>query len=173
MKLFLVAIALVVFSPRILTAQLGDFFGLGPEVETIETKALHGLIKKQETADSIARSNGLAAAESDFVVVDVRTKAETDVSVIPGAITKAEFERESKRYQGKTVIAYCTVGVRSGRYAKLLASRGVDVKNYQGSILDWVKNGLPLVTLDGEATERVHTYSDRYQVPAPYQQVTQ
>ena len=92
------------------------------------------------------------------------------VSVIPGAITKAQFEKDRSQYQDRMVIAYCTVGARSGSYAK--HSR-VKVRNYQGSILEWVGAEVPQVTLDGKPTNRVHTYSSRYRVPARYQQVTQ
>ena len=68
------------------------------------------------------------------VIVDVRAKAETDVSVIPGAITKSDFEKNSLQHEGKVVIAYCTVGYRSGIYGKKLASEGWHAYNYKGSI---------------------------------------
>ena len=48
-----------------------------PEVTAAQIRALQN---DQESKDR-------------FVVVDVRSKAETDVSVIPGALTKTEFER--------------------------------------------------------------------------------
>ena len=104
--------------------------------------------------------------------VYVRSDSEIKVSVIPGAITKSQYERDRAKYRGRTVIPYCTVGGRSGAYAKQLAKSGITAKNYKGSILDWVKNELPVVTLDGKPTNRVHTYSDRYRIPAKYQQVT-
>ena len=86
--------------------------------------------------------------------------------------TKAEFEKHRKNYRDLTVIPYCTVGGRSGAYAQQLAESGVKVKNYKGSILDWVQHKLPLVTRDGQPTNRVHTYSSRYRVPRGYQSVT-
>lgn len=103
-----------------------------------------------------------------FVVVDVRAKVESDVSVIPGAITKSEFEKNSLRHQGKVVIAYCTVGYRSGIYANKLTSKGWRAYNYKGSILDWCKHQLPLTTLDGKKTNRVHTYNSRYKASSGY-----
>ncbi len=103
------------------------------------------------------------------VIVDVRDKTETDVSVIPGAITKSEFEENSQLYKGKVVIAYCTVGHRSGIYGKKLASMGWHVYNYKGSILDWCQIQLPLVSHDGEVTNRVHTYSSKYKVAKGYE----
>lgn len=71
------------------------------------------------------------------------TDVEMKVSVIPGAITKAQFEKDRSQHQDRMVIVYCcTVGARSGSYAK--HSR-VKVRNYQGSILEWVGAEVPLV----------------------------
>lgn len=167
------AIMLTVIAVHPSPAQFGGLFG-GPKVETISTDDLkNALFGKQ--APTASRAEGLAAdgSQGNFVVVDVRTKSEVDVSVIPGAITMADYEKNPSKYRGKTVIPYCTVGGRSGAYAKKLAAKGVPVKNYSGSILEWVRADLPLVTLDGQSTRRVHTYSGKYQIPKTYQQVTQ
>lgn len=102
-----------------------------------------------------------------FVIVDVRSKAETDVSMIPGALTKSEFEDTAHQHQGKLVIAYCTIGVRSGHYAADLIRKGWKARNYRGSILDWCNNNSPL-TCDGVETNLVHTYSPRYSVNENY-----
>lgn len=154
-------------------AQFGRLFGGGPKVETIETGELSTMLAQRQQAARDAERAGKPLPNSDFVLVDVRSDEETGVSVIPGAITKAQYEQDAAKYRDKLVIPYCTVGGRSGAYAKQLAGKGVKVKNYQGSILKWVDAGLPLVTLGGEPTNRVHTYSDRYRVPAKYEQVTQ
>ena len=69
-----------------------------------------------------------------------------------GAITQADFEKNAKEHQSKAVLVYCTVGYRSGIYAKKLRKKSW---NYQGSILDWCKNQLPVVTQDGNHTTRV------------------
>ena len=106
-----------------------------------------------------------------FVIVDVRAKAETDVSVIPGAITQADFEKTAQQHQGKAVLVYCTVGYRSGIYAKKLRKKGWDAWNYQGSILDWCNNQLPVVTKNGNHTTRVHTYNSSYSLADGYQAV--
>ncbi|NND96687.1 MAG: rhodanese-like domain-containing protein [Pirellulaceae bacterium] len=152
-------------------AQLG-FFSRS-KVETISTTDLHAILEKQLQIEADAKQAGKEVPQADFVVVDVRSAAEVNVSIIPGAITKAEHEKNRQRFQDRTVIPYCTVGGRSGAYAKQLAKNGVKVKNYEGSILKWVAAELPLVTLKGEPTNRVHTYSNRYRVPAKYEQVTQ
>ncbi|WP_236695964.1 rhodanese-like domain-containing protein [Rhodopirellula islandica] len=154
------------------SAQFGGLFG-GPKVETIDTQTVRQLLANQKKQDDQAKQNGSEVSDPGFVVVDVRSEKETQVSVIPGAITKAMYEKDAAKYRGRLVIPYCTVGGRSGAYAKQLVGKGVKVKNYKGSILKWVDAGLPLVTLEGESTNRVHTYSDRYKIPSKYEQVTE
>lgn len=169
----LALIIICLIQPNVVEAQLGGFFGRGPKIDVIETEELKALLEKQQHEEAAAKEAGKEAPPADFVLVDVRTDAEVKVSVIPGAITKAQYEKDLSQYQDRTVIPYCTVGGRSGSYAKQLVGKGVKVRNYQGSILEWVGAELPLVTLDGKPTNRVHTYSSRYRVPAGYQQVTQ
>ena len=107
----------------------------------------------------------------DFVIAHVRSESESGVSVIPGAITQTEFERTAADHQGKEIIAYCTVGIRSGKFANKLIRDGWQAWNYEGSIIDWCQNKLPLVTRDGTETQQVHTYSDRYSVPDDYEAI--
>lgn len=172
-RLFLtVLVALVCFPCSFASAQLGGLFGGGTKVETIETEALKSMLDKRKAAASAAKDAGQPVPVSDFVVVDVRTPEEVKVSIIPGAITKAQFQKDAAKYRDKLVIPYCTVGGRSGAFAKQMAGKGMKVKNYQGSILKWVGAGLPVVTLDGKDTNRVHTHSDRHKIPSKYEQVT-
>ncbi len=123
------------------------------------------------SAKQIREIQGSKEWSNRFVIVDVRAKGETAVSMIPGAITKSEFEKASRQHQGKLVIVYCTVGHRSGIYAKKLKAQGWNAYNYKGSILDWCKNQLPLVTSKGKKTKRVHTYSSRYKAAEGYEAV--
>jgi len=105
--------------------------------------------------------------------VDVRSEEEMAVSMLPSAITRREYERNPEAYADARIVPYCTVGARSGKYTRELRERGITAVNYRGSIIDWVEHGEPLVTPDGEPTKRVHTYSDRFSVPAPYIAVTE
>ena len=170
--IFLILASSACFTCQPANAQLGGLFGGGPKIETIETDQISEMLSQRQRLVNEAEKAGEAIPESKFVVVDVRSDREINVSIIPGAITKAQFEQDAAKYRGKLVIPYCTIGGRSGAYAKQLVGKGVKVKNYKGSILKWVDAGLPLVTLNGESTNRVHTYSDRYKVPAKYEQVT-
>ncbi|MDG2219886.1 MAG: rhodanese-like domain-containing protein [Rubripirellula sp.] len=153
-------------------AQFGNLLRRGPKIEIITTTELTSLLDQQRQIEKTASETGQQPKPAKFVLVDVRGDAETEVSIIPGAITKSQYEKHRSKYQGRTVIAYCTFGGRSGKYATQLAKAGVQVKNYEASILGWVKNDLPVVTPQGKPTNRVHTYSDQYDVPSGYQQVT-
>lgn len=104
------------------------------------------------------------------VVVDVRSDEETAVSVIPGAITKQQFEAKAKEHAGKKVVAYCMVGGRSTLYSRELLAKGFDAVNFKGSMLAWTTAGKPLVTLDGKPTNRVHTNGGK-KAPAGYEAV--
>jgi rhodanese-related sulfurtransferase len=151
-------------------AQFGFLSG-SSSVEAIKIDELKALLAKQKSQNDQSASSKDTANETNFVLVDVRSDEEVQVSVIPGAITKAQYEKDREQYKGKTVIAYCTVGGRSGKYASELAKQGIPVKNFKGSILEWVNAELPLVTLDGKPTNRVHLYSDRYTAPKKYVQL--
>ena len=110
--------------------------------------------------------------QETVVIVDVRKPEEQAVSMLPGAITQEQFEQESKKHEWSTVVTYCTVGVRSGRYAKTLMEKGYKVQNLAGSILAWVHAGLPVEDADGNETKRVHVYGkDWALLPEGYETV--
>ncbi len=152
-----VVMALLVTGPA--NAQFGALFGRKASVPEVKVDQLRQL-KLDEVRE-----------DSPYVLIDVRSSEESSVSVIPGAITKFEYEKNRDRYKDRKVITYCTSGYRSEQYAKELIGRGIEAKNFKGSILEWCRAGLPLVTPAGEPTNRVHTYSSRNRVPAKYQAV--
>ena len=69
--------------------------------------------------------------------MDVRSDSERNVSTIPGSISREDFEsRELQSLKGRCVVPYCTIGVRSGRYALRLKKSGfTDVHNGEGVLL--------------------------------------
>lgn len=103
-------------------------------------------------ADWMARPNKRPA-----VLVDVREPHERLVSMLPGAITWEDFERNSARYRSSLVVPYCTIGVRSGHYTRTLRNQGFEARNLAGSALAWAHAGLPFEA-EGKATRRVHVY---------------
>lgn len=95
----------------------------------------------------------------DYVVVDVRTPEERDISIIAGAIDHEYFERNMASYQNKKIIVYCTIGYRSGFYAETLRQKGLDAYNLSEGILGWTHVGGLLVNSRGRTTDKVHVYS--------------
>ena len=100
-----------------------------------------------------------------IVVVDVRSPNEQAVSMIAGAVTVQEFERDMDTYHGSTVVAYCTVGHRSGLFAKTLGERGFDALNLRGAILAWTHADGALENTDGP-TRTVHVWGSKYSFEA-------
>lgn len=98
---------------------------------------------------------------SDVVLVDVRNPPEQAVSMIPGSITSAEFESDPAVHAGKTLVTYCTIGHRSGLYARTLQDQGWRVFNLKGAILAWTHEQRELVDTLGP-TRRVHVAGPRW-----------
>lgn len=120
------------------------------------------------TPDELARMR----ERQDVVVVDVREPYERAVSYIPGSIPVQEFRRHQEKYRVRTVVTYCTIGYRSGVYAKELREKGFDALNLEGSILMWLHAGYPIVDASGE-TKRVHVYGKSWRLaPEGYEMVT-
>ena len=112
-----------------------------------------------------------AMETGNLVLVDVRSPEERGVSMLPGAVSRAEFEAALVESggavpAGRTVVAYCTIGFRSSAWAKQMADRGVRVFNMEGSILAWTHAGGPLVA-NGASTQRLHVYGKRWNLAAP------
>ena len=104
-------------------------------------------------------------SQEEIVLVDVRTPDEQVVSMIPGAITATDFEDNRRSYEGATVVTYCTIGGRSGKYAKGLVDAGVKAFNLRGAILAWTHAGGELVDTEGP-TRRVHVHGRKFDLTA-------
>jgi sodium/bile acid cotransporter 7 len=100
-----------------------------------------------------------------LVLVDVRSGEERAVSMLPGAISREEFEARQDEFQGLPIVAYCTLGYRGGRYVAQLRRKRRDARNLRGGILAWTHAGQPLVCRQGE-TRRVHVYGRRWNLVA-------
>ncbi len=109
--------------------------------------------------------------EEKVVLVDVREPREQEVSMIPGAITKKEFEKDIKKYKNNIIVLYCTIGYRSGLYTQKLVKKNYKVMNLIGSVLAWAHAGQPFIGPKGE-TRRVHVYGKKWNLlPRGYEGV--
>jgi rhodanese-related sulfurtransferase len=98
------------------------------------------------------------------LLLDVRTRAEYDVSHLPGARhvepdAAADVLRERR---DRPIVTYCSVGYRSGRFAERLRAAGFsDVANLEGSIFRWANEGRPVCDARG-LVSRVHPYNSAW-----------
>ena len=103
----------------------------------------------------------------NIVLVDVRSPKERKVSIIPGAIALEEFEENLEQYSSDTamIVAYCTIGYRSGKYAKKLRQQGINILNLEGSLLAWSHSQGELVN-DAGSTRQIHVYGRQWELTA-------
>lgn len=127
--------------------------------------------KRIASIDTATLTAAMNDQDSRIVLVDVRSDSETDVSIIPGAITRDEFLTQRDAFADKIVVAYCTVGGRSLMFAQQCARWGFDARNYQGGILAWCAAGQPLQERDGTPTSRVHTHNRLFCAPSGYETI--
>ncbi|NOZ23630.1 MAG: rhodanese-like domain-containing protein [Planctomycetes bacterium] len=141
--------------------------------KTEKIEALYRRYKKgfADTPD-VSVAELLAMRDKEPVVlVDVRGPDESAVSVIPGSISILDFNDEAEKYKDRVIVAYCTIGYRSGYYAKELREEGFRAFNLKGGILAWVHHGQKIVDDSGE-THRVHVYSSKWDLlPDGYEAV--
>ena len=104
------------------------------------------------------------------MLIDVRSTAEMEVSVLPGAIGADEFERRYRsspeEYHDAVLIPYCTIGFRSGLFCRrLLAGEfgppAPDVRNGEGVVL-W---SFDVGAFEGGA-RALHVYGSEWDVAA-------
>ena len=105
------------------------------------------------------------------VFVDIRKPSEMQVSMLPGAIKKQAFLNDASRYKGWTIIAYCTIGFRSGKFALKMSNKGIEIYNLKGGVLAWVLEGGKVYDASGE-TNRIHVYGKKWNyLPGGYKPV--
>jgi rhodanese-related sulfurtransferase len=115
----------------------------------------------------------LVHAKAPLLLVDVREAAEFRVSRIPGAIrvdpgiwTRSLIAQIGEQARGRTVVLYCSVGVRSaklaGRSQQALLDAGAEsVVSMMGGIFRW-HNELRALENDAGPTADVHPFDERW-----------
>lgn len=100
-----------------------------------------------------------------LVFLDAREAEEYAVSHIPDAVYVGFSEFSWKHIDSiaalnKSVVVYCSIGVRSEAIADRLKKKGIpDVKNLYGGIFEWSNQSYPLQNSEGKPTKKVHAYS--------------
>ena len=99
--------------------------------------------------------------EEKTILVDIRSESEMEVSMIPGAISAQEFEANKDSYRDYKIVAYCTIGYRSGFYAKELREEQFTAYNIIGGVLGWAHAGKQFVNSEGYS-QTVHVYGNNW-----------
>ena len=106
------------------------------------------------------------------MLIDVRSREEMEISVLPGSVAADDFERECRsrpeQYRDAILVPYCTIGFRSGLYCRrLLAGEcgsglpAPDVRNGEGVVL-W---SFDVGSFEGGA-RTLHVYGSEWDVAA-------
>ena len=117
----------------------------------------------------------LESQTEDIVLFDVREEAEFGVSHLPGAaqmspkLGRRGFKRQfASDFSGKTVVFYCSVGVRSSKMGSRLETTLRDmganrVVNLSGGLFRWHNESREgLVDSNGSETEMIHPYDPHW-----------
>lgn len=112
-------------------------------------------------ADISAQDARRAFSKGGVQFIDVRKPEEIRISTLPGSVAKERFVENTERYKDKTVVAFCTIGYRSGIFAQEMAGQGIRVLNLKGGILAWVLEGGPVFD-DSGASKRLHVYGPKW-----------
>ena len=139
------------------------------------TKTHSKIIKNYETVPHIDSEALSKMGPDEIILFDVREKDEYDVSHLEGAIwvdpdidSSSFLQSYRDKIGNKTVILYCSVGVRSSRLAEKLKQRNepntpATIYNLEKGIFGWHNEKRPLYhkanTPQSSPTDYVHPYN--------------
>lgn len=140
-----------------------------PSLAAVEAR----VASKYDGVTHIPLSEVSAEDMEGVVLLDVRERAEYEVSHLPGAIhvdpdadPATVLAQLGDAVKGRTVLAYCSVGERSSRMARALKQGAIDagaddVANLQGGVFAW-HNGGGELSRGGQATRDIHPFNDKW-----------
>jgi rhodanese-related sulfurtransferase len=164
------AIALALGAAAWMSGAARQFDPANPRVTLADIEAT--VLRKYPVPEVTDKSLSELLGRADTLVFDVREPDEFAQSHLTGAqridpeMSAADFQATfGPQLEGRTVVFYCAVGVRSGRMLArvqpVLASQGAQAAfNLRGGIFRWHASGRPLVA-DGSAgsvPRTVHPY---------------
>jgi len=137
---------------------------------TLEERKKYLEKKYQEFKEDFSAINDITVEQllqlgdkENFVLIDLRSEEEREVSIIPGALTSEVFEQNLNRSKGHTAVTYCTTGTRSGLYAKKLQERHLPVRNLVGGVIAWALEGQLFENFKGKCN-RVHVFKKNWNI---------
>jgi rhodanese-related sulfurtransferase len=155
--------------------QVTNYQGHFPDVPTMTSEQL---VQKLQAKTEDATNDNI------IILVDVRTKQEQTVSMIPGAIPLHKLQIPPCPREDQEMIVYCTVGYRSGREAQRLQEA---YPQWKGKVynLDGIlaysfvegapslvtqsahNNGTTTTTPTSISTNKIHTYGPTWNFANP------
>mmetsp|Transcript_6208 Transcript_6208/g.11038 ORF Transcript_6208/g.11038 Transcript_6208/m.11038 type:complete len:180 (-) Transcript_6208:49-588(-) len=154
------------FANNVFTGRVGASSPRTDEARKEAIDAMYAAYKKKafsSVSDLSADEFGeLLRGTSNILCVDTREPRERDIAALPGSIPASEFDAEAAQASGKLIVAYCTVGYRSGLFCRNLVREHPElndhVKNLAGGILSWCHAGQPVVDAQNQTTQTVNVY---------------
>lgn len=103
-----------------------------------------------------------------YIILDTRKKEEFEVSHLPQAIWVGEKLKEEMLKDfinsKKSIVVYCTVGIRSEDYGEVLKKEMQGkIYNLYGGIFAWKDAGYDLKDSKNKPTIKVHTFSKNWE----------
>jgi rhodanese-related sulfurtransferase len=107
------------------------------------------------------------ATNADVLILDIRSEKEYMVSHLKGArhinydtFSTSDVDDIDK---SKEIVVYCSVGYRSEKIGEKLLEMGFsNVLNLYGGIFDWKNKGYEVFDQNGQPTDSVHTYNEKW-----------
>ncbi len=130
----------------------GKTIGIITGLLLVTGAVLFSQLRKETNEVTVDEARAMIAKDSTILVLDVRTPEEytgklghIDHAIL---IPVQELEKrvdELDEYKGKTILAVCRTGRRSGIATELLSKKGFDAKNVEGGMVKWDEKEFPVV----------------------------
>jgi len=111
----------------------------------------------------------LVMPNTDAIILDSRELKEYEVSHIKDAIQvgydhfNIEIIEKQVKDKSKTIVVYCSVGIRSEDIGEKLEKAGyTNVYNLFGGIFEWKNKDRIVYNTEEKPTENVHTFSKEW-----------
>lgn len=108
----------------------------------------------------------LAMPKIQAIILDARELEEYNISHIENAVLVGyknfNLEQTTKHLtdKKKTIVVYCSLGIRSENIAKKLKKDGyTNVYNLYGGIFEWKNKDFKVMDSEGHETENIHAFS--------------
>ena len=138
---------------------LCGFFGNKPTWETINQGIAHDYPTVRHIDTDTVKTD--LEQGKKMALIDVRKKEEYDVSHLPSAVNIIHA-KDITLPKDTPIIVYCSVGVRSAKFAKQLGNLGyTNVFNLRGSIFEWANKGYPVLRKNTKV-KSVHPFNIKW-----------